>query len=209
MQSFLHCQDMMKKFDCRINSSGNGWISNNGSCIILDVQEEKMDIKGILHKKRATTEEHIKILQQEGREGIRYTAMMPDIPFLIFALLCDIGWIIHLISGIIYFCTNGFRNILDGMALIALLVVVFGILYTIYMNKIHEKEIATKLQKNMSFGLTVYGGLAGGIIGMFQLANITDIPGAIIWMTIGGFLNFVTGLPIYLSFKKGIIYSVQ
>ena len=135
--------------------------------------------------------------------------MMPDIPFLIFALLCDIGWIIHLISGIIYFCTNGFRNILDGMALIALLVVVFGILYTIYMNKIHEKEIATKLQKNMSFGLTVYGGLAGGIIGMFQLANITDIPGAIIWMTIGGFLNFVTGLPIYLSFKKGIIYGVQ
>lgn len=61
----------------------------------------------------------------------------------------------------------------------------------------------------MSFGLTVYGGLAGGIIGMFQLANITDIPGAIIWMTIGGFLNFVTGLPIYLSFKKGIIYGVQ
>lgn len=25
----------------------------------------------------------------------------------------------------------------------------------------------------------------------------------------GGFLNFVTGLPIYLSFKKGIIYGVQ
>lgn len=168
-----------------------------------------MDIKGILHTKRAATEEHIKILQQEGREGIRYTAMMPDIPFLIFSLLCDIGWIIHLISGIIYFCTNGFRNILDEMAFIALLVVVFGILYTIYMNKIHEKEIATKLQKNMSFGSTVYGGLAGGIIGMFQLANITDIPSAIIWMTIGGFLNFVTGLPIYLSFKKGIIYDVQ
>lgn len=168
-----------------------------------------MDIKGILHTKRAATEEHIKILQQEGQEGIRYTAMMPDIPFFIFALLCDIGWIIHLISGIIYFCTNGFRNMLDEMALIALLLVVFGILYTIYMNKIHEKEIATRLQKNMSFGLTVYGGLAGGIIGMFQLANITDIPSVIIWMTIGGFLNFVTGLPIYLSFKKGIIYGVQ
>ena len=26
---------------------------------------------------------------------------------------------------------------------------------------------------------------------------------------IGGFLNFVAGLPIYLSFKKGIFYGVQ
>ena len=38
-------------------------------------------IKEILHKKREATEKHIKQLQQEGKQGIRYTAMIPDIPF--------------------------------------------------------------------------------------------------------------------------------
>lgn len=49
-------------------------------------------IKEILHKKREATEKHIKQLQQEGKQGIRYTAMIPDIPFLILGLLSDIGW---------------------------------------------------------------------------------------------------------------------
>ena len=31
-------------------------------------------IKEILHKKREATEKHIKQLQQEGKQGIRYTA---------------------------------------------------------------------------------------------------------------------------------------
>ena len=39
-------------------------------------------IKDILHEKRKTTEDHIRQLQQVGKQGIRYTAMMPDIPFL-------------------------------------------------------------------------------------------------------------------------------
>lgn len=38
--------------------------------------------KEILHAKRVVTEKHIKQLQKEGREGIRYTAMIPDVPFL-------------------------------------------------------------------------------------------------------------------------------
>ena len=33
-------------------------------------------IKDILHKKRKTTEDHIRQLQQVGKQGIRYTAMM-------------------------------------------------------------------------------------------------------------------------------------
>lgn len=167
------------------------------------------NIKEILHSKRTVTEEHIKQLQQEGRQGIRYTAMMPDIPFLVLGLLCDVGWLIHLIAGIIYFSINGFRYLLDWISLIALAAVIFGVGYTIYMNKIHEKEIATKLQKNLSFGLTVYAGLAGGIIGIIQIATYTNIPSALVWMTAGGFINFVMGLPIYLSFRKGIIYGVQ
>lgn len=87
--------------------------------------------------------------------------------------------------------------------------VMFGVAYTIYLNKIHEKEIATKLQKNLSFGLTIYAGAVGGIIGVLQIFAYTSISSALIWMTAGGFINFVTGLPIYLSFRKGIVYGVQ
>lgn len=61
-------------------------------------------IKETLHAKRTVTEEHIKQLQQEGKEGIRYTEMMPDISFLILGLLCDIGLPLYLSfrKGIVY-----------------------------------------------------------------------------------------------------------
>ena len=72
-------------------------------------------IKESLHEKRKATENHIKQLQQEGKQDVRYTAMMPDIPFLVFGLLSDIGWIIHLIAGIIYFYRNGFHHMLDAI----------------------------------------------------------------------------------------------
>lgn len=167
------------------------------------------DIRESLHAKRTITEEHIKLLEQKGMEGVRYTAMMPDIPFLVLALVCDVGWLIHLAAGIIYYCNNGFRYALDWMSLIALVGVIVGVVYTIYMNKIHEKEIATRIQKNLSFGLTAYAGLAGGVIGIIQIITYTTIPAALVWMIAGGFLNFLTGLPIYLSFRKGIVYGVQ
>ena len=38
-------------------------------------------IKKVLHEKRKTTEDHIKQLQQAGKQGVRYTAMMPDSRF--------------------------------------------------------------------------------------------------------------------------------
>lgn len=168
-----------------------------------------MNIKEILHIKRTITEEHIKQLQQEEKQGIRYTIMMPDIPFLVLGLLCDVGWLIHLIAGFLYFFNNGFCYLLDWAALIALAAIIFGVVYTIYMNKIHEKEIATKLQKNLSFGLTVYAGLAGGVIGIIQIITYPYIPLTLVWMTAGGFINLVMGMPIYLSFRKGIIYGIQ
>lgn len=166
-------------------------------------------IEKVLHEKRTTTEEHIKQLQKKGKQDIRYTAMMPDIPFMILGLLSDIGWIIHLIAGIIYFCKNGFHHVLDYMTLITLIAVIFGVAYIIYLNKIHEKEIATKIQKDFSFGITVYSGLAGAIIGLLQIVICTGILSELIWIVIGGFLNFASGLPIYLSFKKGIFYGVK
>ena len=167
------------------------------------------NIKEILHKKRITTEEHIKQLQREGKQGVRYTAMMPDLPFLVLGLLCDVGWLIHLVAGVLYFGKNGLHELLDWAALIVLAAVILGVGNTIYLNKIHEKEIATKLQKNLSFGLTVYAGLAGGVVGAIQIAAYAKIPSTLVWMTAGGFLNFVMGLPIFLSFRKGIIYGVQ
>ncbi len=38
-------------------------------------------IKKVLHEKRKTTETHIQQLQQAGKQGVRYTAMMPDARF--------------------------------------------------------------------------------------------------------------------------------
>lgn len=167
------------------------------------------NIKEILHAKRLVTEAHIRQLQQEGKQGERYTSMMPDIPFFVLALLCDVGWLIYLIAGFCYLVNNGIGYLLDLTALIAMLAVIFGVGYTIYMNKIHEKEIAAKRQKNLSFGLTAYAGLAGGIIGILQIVTYTNVPPTLVWMTVGGFIDFVMGLPLYLSFRKGIIYGVQ
>lgn len=164
------------------------------------------EIKEILHQKRKTTENHIRQLQREGREGIRYTATMPDISFLVFGLLSDIGWIMHLTACILYFCRNGIHHVLDYIALVAVAAVLFGVAFLVYLNKIHEKEIATKWQKNLSFGMTVYSGLAGAIIGILQILY-TGVSSELVWMVIGGFLNFASGLPIYLSFKKGILYG--
>ena len=86
-------------------------------------------IKKVLHEKRKTTEAHIQQLQQAGKQGVRYTAMMPDIPFLMLGLISDIGWMIHLIAGVIYFCRNGFCHVLDYAALLALAGVLFGVAY--------------------------------------------------------------------------------
>lgn len=166
-------------------------------------------IKEVLHEKRKATEDHIKDLQRQGKQGIRYTAMMPDIPFLILGLISDVGWLTHLIAGIIYFCGNGFRYVLDYAAFLALAGILFGVVYLIYLNKIHEKEIATKLQKNLSFGVTVYSGLAGAVIGILQFMLYAGDSLELVWVVIGGFLNFVSGMPIYLSFKKGIFYVVK
>ena len=165
-------------------------------------------IKETLHEKRKATEDHIRELQRQGKQGVRYTAMMPDIPFLILGLISDIGWIIHLIAGVIYFRRNGFCHVPDYVAFLALVGVLFGVAYLMYLNKIHEKEIATKLQKNLSFGMTVYSGLAGAVVGMVQIAA-AGVSSVLVWLTVGGVLNFAAGLPICLSFKKGIFYGVQ
>lgn len=165
-------------------------------------------VKEVLHEKRKATEDHIKGLQRQGKQGVRYTAMMSDIPFLVLGLMSDIGWIVHLIAGVRYFRRNGFHHVLDYMALISLTAVLFGVAYLIYLNKIQEKEIATKIQKGLGFGVTVYSGLAGAIIGILQIV-IIGCSSALAWMAIGGFLNFASGLPIYLSFKKGIFYGVK
>ena len=166
-------------------------------------------IKETLHEKRKTTEDHIKQLQHEEKQEIRYTAMMPDAPFLMLGLISDIGWMIHLIAGVIYFCRNGFCHALDYAALLALAGVLFGVAYLIYLNKLHEKEIATRLQKNLSFGVTAYSGLVGAVIGILQAVLYAGASPELVWIVTGGFLNFASGLPIYLSFKKGIFYGVQ
>ena len=97
----------------------------------------------------------------------------------------------------------------DCIALIALAAVLFGVAYIIYLNKIHEKEIATKRQKDLGFGVTVYAGLAGAVVGILQIVLYAGVSAELMWIVIGGFLNFAAGLPIYLSFRKGIFYGVK
>lgn len=166
-------------------------------------------LKEALHKKRETTENHIRQLQKDGKQDVRYTSMMPDIPFLLLGLLSDAGWITQLIAGILYFCRNGLRHASDYASLVALAAVVIGVAYIVYLNKIHEKEIATRLQKNLGFGLTVYAGLAGAAAGVLQIVTYAGASPEIVWASAGGSINFIFGLPIYLSFKKGIVYGVQ
>ena len=166
-------------------------------------------IEEILHEKRKTTEEHIKKLRENGEQTVCYTAMMPDIPFLILGLLSDIGWIIHLAAGIIYFCKNGFHHFSDYAALISLIAVIFGVVYISYLNKIHEKEIATRLQKDLSFGMISYAGFFGAVVALLQAVTYAGFPSELVFVIIGGLLNFAAGLPIYLSFKKGIFYGVK
>ena len=166
-------------------------------------------IKDALHEKRKATEEHIKQLRQDGERQVRYTAMMPDVPFMVLGLSCDIGWIMHLTAGIIYLCRNGFRHVLDYMAIVALTAVVAGVACIVYLGKIHEKEIATRRQKNFSFGLLAYSGLAGAVVGILQSVAYTSASSELVWIVTGGFLNFASALPIFLSFKKGIYYGVK
>ena len=104
-------------------------------------------IKEILHEKRKITEDHIKKIRENGEETVRYTAMMPDIPFLILGLLSDIGWIIHFVAGIIYLCKNGFCHLGDYAAFIALTAVIFGVAYIVYLNKIHEKKLRQNFKR--------------------------------------------------------------
>ena len=166
-------------------------------------------IRETLHQKRAVTEAHIRQLQQAGTQGVRYTAMIPDIPVLVCGLLCDLGGLTHLTAVIIWFCRNGVRRGLDFPALLAMAAVVVGVAYIIYLGKIHEKEIATRRQKDLSFGLTVFAGLAGAGVGALQLAIGAGGSPARVWVIVGGLLNFAAGLPIYLSFREGIVFGVK
>ena len=93
-----------------------------------------MNIKDILHTKRAKTEEHICGLEKEGKAGKRYTAIMPDILFLVLGLLCDIGWIIHLVVG--------FKRLIicfDLLLCLSIIVILIGVGMTVYLNKIQER----------------------------------------------------------------------
>lgn len=166
-------------------------------------------IKEILHEKRAETERHIRQLESEGTQGVRYTATIPDTRFLVLGILCDLGWLVHLIAGIAYCAKNGLASILDWLALAALAGLIAGVGFMVYLNKIHEKEIATKFQKDMSFGLTSFSGLAGAVAAIFQMALYAGVCAPLILVAAGGLLNFAACLPIYLSFKKGIRYGVH
>ena len=154
-----------------------------------------MNIRETLHTKRLKSERHIRELEQAGKAGKRYTATMPDMPFLVLALLCDLGWMTHLVAGAVRL-TGVFRPLL----FLTMLGEMAGVGATIYLDVIREKVFARGFQKDMSFGLTVFSGFAGGIVGVLLEDR---------WIAVGGFLNFAAGLPLYLSFRPGIRYGIR
>ena len=50
--------------------------------------------------------------------------------------------------------------------------------------------------------------MAGTLIGIVQIASGPGVSPELVWIVVG-FLNFDSGLPIYLSFKKGIFHGVK
>lgn len=167
------------------------------------------NIKAILHAKRAATEAHVRQLEKDGAQAVHYTAVISDTKFFVLGVLCDVGWAVHLAAEAVYCAKNGFASVIDWLALVALIGVVAGVLTTVYLNIIHEKEIATRLQKDMSFGLTSFGGLAGAVIALVQMAFYAGVSTPLLLVAAGGILNFATGIIIFLSFKKGVIYGVH
>ncbi|MCM1167610.1 MAG: hypothetical protein NC299_13305 [Lachnospiraceae bacterium] len=164
------------------------------------------NLNDIFREKRAAADEHIRRLEREGRAGVRYTITLPNISFFILAIISDIGWILQLIFGIIFLCKNGFHGVLNYAILIDLICVIFGAVYISYLNKIREKGISTRLQKNLGFGTLMFAGLAGGINGIFG-GVFYGASTEIVLTTVGGFVNFAACFPIFISFKKGIIYG--
>lgn len=82
-----------------------------------------------------------------------------------------------------------------------------------------EREIRVRvvwerkqMEGNKIYGTIVYGGLAAGVIGILQIltASADNLAGTglLAGVIIGGFINFAFGLPIFMSFQKGIIYGI-
>lgn len=55
----------------------------------------------------------------------------------------------------------------------------------------------------------MYSGLAGAVVGILQSVAYTSASSELVWIVTGGFFNFASALPIFLSFKKGIYYGVK
>lgn len=148
-----------------------------------------------LHAKRAATEDHIRELETAGTAGRRYTATMPDVPFMALGIVSDVGWLLQLALGTRILAVG--PNVAVGTDLC---LVIAGIGVTCWLGIRHEKEIALRWQKDLSFGLVALGGLMGVAIGVASGQAGFAAAGA---------LNAAGSLPIYLSFRQGITYGIR
>lgn len=148
-----------------------------------------------LHAKRAATEKHIREMEATGTVGRRYTATMPDAPFMGLGLVSDVGWLLQLGLGTRILATGPSAAVATDLCLI-----VAGVGVTCWLGIRHEKEIALRWQKDASFGLVALGGLLGIVIG---------VTSAHVGFAAAGALNAAGSLPIYLSFHPGIVYGIR
>lgn len=152
-------------------------------------------ISEALHARRQAAEDHIRTLKAEGKAGDRYSSHMPDIWWLALGLLSDAGWLTQVVAGAGILMTDPNPLVTLDLCLIAI-----GVAFTAHLNRVHEKEIALRHQKNLSFGLVSLAGIVGIAAGLTSGSPL---------MCVGGLLNTAGCLPILLSFRKGIEYGVR
>lgn len=158
-----------------------------------------MQVGEKLHAKRTATEDRIRALEAAGEAGDRFTATMPNAPFMALGLVSDIGWLLQLVFGGMALAA-GVDARVTALVAADLCLIVAGVAVTVYLGVLHEKEIALRWQRDLSFGLVALGGIVGILAGV--LAGSAGL-------VLGSLLNTAGSLPLYLSFRKGIIYGIR
>lgn len=171
-----------------------------------------------LYGKRKATEDNIRELDKWDRAGNRYTCMLSDVSSFACSIVAYIGMAMYLVSEIVYLYNYGKAFDKAGIAFeiaqysISVLMAI-SLIVVIYLDRIKQKEIATRRQKNLGFGLMVLTGLLGYIVSIMQILVVArsgiSAPRSLILVGVGALAVFAFSLPIYVSYKKGIFYRCK
>ena len=169
-------------------------------------------LPGIFHIHRLATEHHVQWLARRKRAGVRYTLVMPSYPLMMLTLICDIGWIVQLVGGIASIASYGLGSMPMRLVLLATLGTLVGAVFAGHLTLMREKLIATLRQRILSLGVASLSALVAAIVGILQLALLARVgmpwPLTLVTLTLGGTLGVLGGLPLLLSYRRGVICNI-